>query len=410
MKNLQIIDSEIANLVVKEAKRQQDTLTLIASENYVPKEVMEAATGYLSNKYAEGYPGKRYYAGCEIVDLIEQLAIDRCKSLFNADYANVQPHAGSQANMAVYLALLKPGDTLLGMSLASGGHLTHGHNVNFSGTIYNSISYGVNKETECLEYDEIERLAHQHKPKVIVAGASAYARLIDFNKFAQIAKAVNAYLVADIAHIAGLVATSLHPSPVGIADCVTSTTHKTLRGPRGAFILANAQLGEIINKAIIPGSQGGPMMHTIASKAVAFQLAAQKDFKDYQVQVLANARALSEGLKQLGYRIVSQYTENHLFVLDLQSIGINGFEAEKALSNVGISSTRSCIPFDTQKPWLGSGIRFGTPAVTTRGMKEPQMQLLAELINEVLTQPDNLSVKKNVKEKVKSLCDQYPID
>lgn len=411
MNKLHNIDSQMADLLIREIRRQQETITLIASENYAPRVVFEAQEGALSNKYAEGYPNRRYYSGCEIIDLIEQLAIDRCKSLFKANHANVQPHAGSQANMAVYLALLKPGETLMGMSLSAGGHLTHGHNVNFSGNIYNTVQYGLDSETECLNYSQIEQLAHQYKPKVIIAGASAYSRLIDFNKFSQIAKDIGAYLVADIAHIAGLIATGLHPSPVDVADVITSTTHKTLRGPRGAFILSqNQQLCDKIDKSIIPGSQGGPMMHTIAAKAVAFKLASELDFLEYQKQVLKNSSVLSETLKHLGYRIVSQITENHMFIVDLQSKGINGYEAERLLNEVGICVTRSCIPFDKQKPWLGSGIRLGTPAVTTRGMKEVSMQLLAELINEVLTYSDNLEVIKIVKEKVKELCKEYPLE
>ncbi len=408
--NLSHTDPFLATLLDAEKERQKNTLTLIASENYASPAVMQAQASLLSNKYAEGYPGKRYYAGCTIADKVENLAIERCKKLFKADYANMQPHAGSQANMAVYHALIKPGDTILGMSLSSGGHLTHGHTVSFSGSLYNAVQYGVDKETELLNYNTIEQLAHTHKPKIIIAGASAYSRIIDFEKFANIAQSVGAYLLADIAHIAGLVATDLHPSPVGFADCITSTTHKTLRGPRGAFILAKSHLGESIDKALMPGLQGGPMMHTIAAKAAAFELALQPEFAIYQKQVLANAQALSKAFIARGYRIVSSGTENHLFTLDLTSKKVTGLQAEKILEVVGITTSRSTIPFDTQKPWIGSGIRLGTPAVTTRGMREIEMELLAEIIDSVLSAPEDANIQKKAAAKIKDLCIQYPLE
>ncbi len=403
-------DPLVAMLLESEKKRQQNTITLIASENYALGPVREAQASLLSNKYAEGYPGKRYYAGCSIADEIEMVAQERCKKLFKADYANMQPHAGSQANMAVYHALIKPGDTLLGMSLSSGGHLTHGHTVSFSGSFYNALQYGVDKETELIDYDQVEQLAERYKPKIIIAGASAYSQIVDFERFAKIAQTTGAYLVADIAHIAGLIATDLHPSPVGFADCITSTTHKTLRGPRGAFILARTEWGESIDKAVMPGLQGGPMMHTIAAKAVAFELALQPEFKVYQKQVLTNAQALSKAFISRGYRIVSGGTENHLFTLDLTSKKITGLEAEKLLESVGITISRSTIPFDTQKPWIGSGIRLGTPAVTTRGMKEADMEHLAEIIDLVLSFPKESSIHKKAAADITALCAKYPLE
>ena len=403
-------DPLVAMLLDSEKKRQQNTITLIASENYASGAVREAQASLLSNKYAEGYPGKRYYAGCSIADEIEMVAQERCKKLFKADYANMQPHAGSQANMAVYHALIKPGDTLLGMSLSSGGHLTHGHTVSFSGSLYNALQYGVDKETELIDYNQVEQLAEKYKPKIIIAGASAYSQIVDFERFAKIAQATGAYLVADIAHIAGLIATDLHPSPVGLADCITSTTHKTLRGPRGAFILARTEWADSLDKAVMPGLQGGPMMHTIAAKAVAFELALQPEFKLYQKQVLTNAQALSKAFISRGYRIVSGGTENHLFTLDLTSKKITGLEAEKCLESIGITTSRSTIPFDTQKPWIGSGIRLGTPAVTTRGMKEADMENLAEIIDLLLSFPKESSVHKKAAASVTALCAKYPLE
>lgn len=385
MNTLKQTDPIIHNLIEQETERINHTINLIASENYPSSAVKEAEGSVLTSKYAEGYPGKRYYAGCEIVDQVEQLAIERCKQLFNADHVNVQPHAGSQANMAVYFATLKPGDTLLGMSLSSGGHLTHGHHVNISGSYFKSVHYGVNKETELIDYASIENLAKEHKPKLIVVGASAYSRIIDFEHIGYIAHSHGALLLADIAHIAGLVAAGLHPNPFPHADFVTSTTHKTLRGPRGGLIMCKKELADIIDRAIIPGTQGGPFMHTIAAKAVAFHEALQPAFKMYQKQVIANAQAMARTFEQLGYRIVGGGTDNHLFIIDLRSKNITGLEAEKILAGAGITVSRSCIPFDTAKPWITSGIRIGTPAITTRGAQEHDVIEIAHHIDEILT-------------------------
>ena len=408
--NLQSTDSLIFDLIAAEKERQESTINLIASENYASAAVMEANASVLTNKYAEGYPGKRYYPGCAIVDQVEQVAIDRCKDLFNAQHANVQPHSGSQANMAVYFSMLKPGDTILGMSLSSGGHLTHGHDVNFSGMLFNSIQYTVDPKTELLDYDNIAQLAHKHKPKLIICGASAYSRIIDFERLATIAHSVGAYLLADIAHIAGLVAVGLHPTPVHCADFVTSTTHKTLRGPRGGIIMSLPQHAEKIDRAIIPGMQGGPLMNTIAAKAVAFHEAAQPSFTTYQKQILTNAKAMATIFDQLGYRIVSGGTDNHLFVIDLRSKNITGRAAEIALEKAGITVTRSCVPFDPEKPWIASGIRIGTPAVTTRGMQEKEMELIAHLIDDALTHHENETILKAIGIKAKNLCFEFPID
>ncbi|MGC2310873.1 MAG: serine hydroxymethyltransferase [Candidatus Babeliaceae bacterium] len=403
------VDPEISRLIEQETQREELEINLIASENYVPQALLQAVGSLLTNKYAEGYPGKRYYGGCEYVDKIETLAIERCKKLFNAEHANVQPHAGSQANMTVYAALLQPGDTIMGMSLAHGGHLTHGHSVNFSGMLYKSISYTVNRETELIDYDALERLAQEHKPKLIIAGASAYSRTIDFKRFAEIAHSVSAYFMADIAHIAGLIAAGLHPSPLDYADCVTSTTHKTLRGPRGGFIMCKNTYKEAIDRAIMPGLQGGPLMHIIAAKATAFQLASQPDFLLYQQQVISNAQALAHIFNELGYRLVTGGTDNHLFMLDLRAHNITGLQAEKTLEKAGISVSRSCIPFDSQKPWITSGIRLGTPAVTTRGMQEKEMHCIAQLIHEALKKHDNEASLKMIKEKAQQLGKEFPI-
>ena len=402
-------DQELFSIIKNEAQRQEETINLIASENYTSQQILQASASVLTNKYAEGYPGKRYYAGCTYIDQAELLAIERCKELFGAEHANVQPHAGSQANMAVYFAILQPGNTILGMSLAEGGHLTHGHPVNFSGKLYNVIHYKVNPETEMLDYDEIERLAYEHKPKLIIAGASAYSRIIDFQRFASIAQSVGALLMADIAHIAGLVAAKLHPSPIGYADFVTSTTHKTLRGPRGAIIMCNKEFGETIDKAIMPGMQGGPFMHAIAAKAVCFYEALQPEFVTYQQQVITNAQTMAKTLQELGYRIVAGGTDNHLFIVDLRSKSINGRTAEQLLETVGITVSRSCIPFDPEKPWLTSGIRIGTPAITTRGMGEDEMHEIAQLIDEVINKRDDESALKKIGEQVKELCKKFPI-
>lgn len=386
MNTLKQTDPIIQSLICQEESRIESTVNLIASENYPSQAVREAEGSVLTSKYAEGYPGKRYYAGCQIVDQVETIAIERCKQLFNAEHANVQPHAGCQANMAVYFAVLKPGDTILGMSLASGGHLTHGHPVNFSGTYFKSVQYGVDKDTELLDYDVIEAMAKEHKPKLIVVGASAYSRIIDFERMAQIAHTYGALLLADIAHIAGLIAAGLHPNPFPYADFVTSTTHKTLRGPRGGIIMCKKEYADLIDRAIIPGTQGGPFMHTIAAKAVAFHEALQAEFVAYQKQVITNAQAMATTFQQLGYRVVSGGTDNHLFILDLRSKNISGRDAELALQQAGITVSRSCIPFDPAKPWITSGIRIGTPAITTRGAKESDVIEVARRIDAIITQ------------------------
>ncbi len=408
--NLNITDSFMQQLIEQEQQRQENTINLIASENYVSSEVMQATSSVLTNKYAEGYPGKRYYPGCAVIDEVELLAIDRCKKLFGAQHANVQPHSGSQANMAVYFSLLQPGDTILGMSLSSGGHLTHGHGVNFSGMLFNSVQYTVDKETECLDYDAIELLAQQHKPKLIICGASAYSRIIDFQRLSRIAGSVNAYLMADIAHIAGLVAAGLHPSPISCADFVTSTTHKTLRGPRGGLIMSSPEHAAKIDRAIMPGMQGGPLMNTIAAKGVAFYEALQPSFITYQKQIIANAQAMAQELQSLGYKIVAGGTDNHLFVVDLRSKNITGLQAEVALEKAGITVTRSCIPFDPEKPWITSGIRIGTPAITTRGMLQDTARIIVHLIDDVIRHYDNDTVLSAIRTKVRGICFEFSID
>lgn len=403
------LDRVLAGIIENEAGRLESQVTLIASENYASPAVMQATGSVMTNKYAEGYPGKRYYAGCEWVDQAEMLAIARGKELFNAEHVNVQPHAGSQANLAVYFATLQAGDTILGMSLAEGGHLTHGHKVNFSGTLYNSVSYQVNRDTELLDYDAIAKLAQEHKPKLIIAGASAYSRTIDFERFAQIAKSVGAYLLADIAHIAGLVAVGLHPDAIKYADFVTSTTHKTLRGPRGGLIMCKEAHGSLIDRAIMPGTQGGPFMHSIAAKAAAFHEALQPEFKTYQEQVLTNARIMAQAFHDLGYRIVAGGTDNHLFILDLRSKNVTGRAAELALEKSGIVVSRSGIPFDTEKPWITSGIRIGTPAMTTRGMGKQEALMLVQLIDDVIKNHENEAMLKAINQKVVALCKQFPV-
>lgn len=384
MSSLKKTDPVIADLIEQEDNRIATTINLIASENYPSGAVREAQASVLTSKYAEGYPGKRYYAGCSVADKVEQLAIDRCKELFGAEHVNVQPHAGCQANMAVFYAVLKPGDTILGMSLAAGGHLTHGHPINFSGTYFNSVQYGVNKETELLDYDEIETLAQLHKPKLIIVGASAYSRAIDYARMRTIADTIGAYLLADIAHIAGLIAAKLHPSPIPHADFITSTTHKTLRGPRGGLIICKKEHAALIDKAIIPGTQGGPFMHTIAAKAVAFHEALTSSFVAYQQQTIKNAQAMAARFKELGYRIVTGGTDNHLFVVDLRAMGTTGHEAQELLEKNGIIVSKSCIPFDPAKPWITSGIRIGTPAITTQGADEVRVREIVNQIHEVL--------------------------
>ncbi|ADQ04445.1 Glycine hydroxymethyltransferase [Caldicellulosiruptor owensensis OL] len=399
-------DPEIAEAIKSELKRQQNKIELIASENFVSIAVMAAMGSPLTNKYAEGYPGKRYYGGCEYVDVVESIAIERAKKLFGAEHANVQPHSGAQANMAVYFAVLNPGDTILGMNLSHGGHLTHGSPVNFSGKLYNIVSYGVDPETETINYDEVLRLAKEHRPKLILAGASAYPRVIDFKKFREIADEVGAYLMVDMAHIAGLVAAGLHPSPVEYADFVTTTTHKTLRGPRGGLILCKEKYAKLIDKTIFPGIQGGPLEHVIAAKAVALKEAMTEEFKNYQVQILKNAKALSTRLMEKGFRLVSGGTDNHLMLVDLRNKGITGKDAEKILDEHNITCNKNAIPFDTQSPMVTSGIRLGTPAVTTRGFKEEDMVEVADIIYDALTNSDT---KENILSRVKALCDKHPL-
>lgn len=402
-------DAEIAQVIAHEADRQEQEINLIASENYASYAVMRATGSVLTNKYAEGYPGKRYYAGCAFVDQAETIAMERCQQLFGVEHVNVQPHAGSPANMAVYFAMLQPGDTIMGMSLAAGGHLTHGHNVNFSGKLFKSVQYHVNRETELLDYDEIKQLAVQHKPKLIMVGASAYSRFFDYARLSEIAKSVGAYLVADIAHVAGLIAAKVHPNPVPYADFITSTTHKTLRGPRGGLIMCKKEYADAIDRAIIPGLQGGPFMNVIAAKAVAFGEALHTSFKTYQEQVIANAKAMAQACSSLGYRIVSGGTDNHLFVIDLRPQKITGKIADAALEKAGIIVTRSCIPFDPEKPWITSGIRIGTPAITTRGMQEKQAIQIAHWIDEVIRHHDNDKKLAQIKADVLKLCKQFPI-
>ena len=410
LKNLDVVDTEIQEAINKELSRQRDKLEMIASENIVSKAVMQAQGSVLTNKYAEGYPGKRYYGGCEYVDVVEQLAIDRAKKLFGAEYANVQPHSGAQANTAVYFALLQPGDTILGMNLTDGGHLTHGSPVNISGKYFKIIPYGVDKETERIDYDELERLAKEHQPKLIVGGASAYSRIIDFERMAQIAKSVGAYLMIDMAHIAGLVAAGLHPSPVPYADVVTTTTHKTLRGPRGGLILCrDAEFGKQFNKAIFPGIQGGPLMHVIAAKAVAFKEALSDEFKVYQQQVLDNAKALADELVKKGFRIVSGGTDNHLMLVDLRSKNITGKEAQFLLDEIGITANRNTIPFEPLSPFVTSGIRLGTPALTTRGLKEDDIREVADIIADVIGNREDGAVIETAKAKVQAICKKFPL-
>ena len=408
--NLKTVDPEIQKAIDQELSRQREKLEMIASENIVSTAVMQAQGSILTNKYAEGYPGKRYYGGCEYVDIVEQLAIDRAKKLFGAEYANVQPHSGAQANTAVYFALLQPGDTILGMNLTDGGHLTHGSPVNISGKYFKIIPYGVDKETERIDYDELERLAKEHQPKLIVGGASAYSRIIDFERMAQIAKSVGAYFMVDMAHIAGLVAAGLHPSPVPYADVVTTTTHKTLRGPRGGLILCrDAEFGKQFNKAIFPGIQGGPLMHVIAAKAVAFKEALSDEFKVYQQQVLDNAKALADELVKKGFRIVSGGTDNHLMLVDLRSKNITGKEAQFLLDEIGITANRNTIPFEPLSPFVTSGIRLGTPALTTRGLKEEDIREVADIIADVIENREDSAVIEAAKAKIQAICKKFPL-
>lgn len=409
METLAQFDPEIFAAIQKETARQEYSLEFIASENFVSESVLEAQGSVLTNKYAEGYPGKRYYGGCEFVDIAEDLAIDRAKALFGAEHANVQPHSGSQANMAVYFATCQPGDTILGMNLAHGGHLTHGSPVNFSGQLYNVVPYGVKKETGIIDYDEVETLALKHKPKLIIVGASAYPRTLDFAAFRQIADKAGAPVMVDMAHIAGLVAGGAHPNPVPYAEYVTTTTHKTLRGPRGGMILCREEFAKTVNSKIFPGSQGGPLMHVIAAKAVAFREAQSKNFTTYAHQVVANAKALAQGLLEQGFSLVSGGTDNHLVLVDLSNTEITGKVAEKTLEDAGITVNKNAIPFDTRSPFVTSGFRIGTPATTTRGLKEEQMQQVASWVRRALDNIDNATALGNIRAEVKDLCRQYPL-
>jgi glycine hydroxymethyltransferase len=402
-------DPEIAAAIRDERHRQNSGLELIASENFVSQAVLDAAGSVLTNKYAEGYPGKRYYGGCEFVDVAESLAIARAKELFGADHANVQPHSGAQANMSVYFTLLKPGDTVLGMNLAHGGHLTHGHPLNFSGKLYTIVPYGVRQDDERIDYEEFERLAHEHKPKMIMVGASAYPRVFDFERIGKIGRDVGAPVVTDMAHIAGLVAAKVHPSPVPHSDFVTTTTHKTLRGPRGGMVLCRAQYAKDLDRALFPGVQGGPLMHIIAAKAVCFKEAMEPGFVEYQRQIVANAQRLARGLSAAGFRLVSGGTDNHLMLVDVFSKGLTGKVAEAALGKAGITVNKNAIPFDKNPPMVASGIRVGTPAVTSRGMREPEMDLIAEYISRALASPENDGVLGSIKVEVEGLCRKFPL-
>jgi glycine hydroxymethyltransferase len=409
MSFLKRADPDIYGAIRGESKREQDQIILIASENYASRAVLEAQGSLLTNKYAEGYPGKRYYGGCEFVDVAETLAIERAKALFGAEHVNVQPHSGTQANMAVYLAMLKPGDVILSMSLAHGGHLSHGHPVNFSGTIYRPVFYGVNRETGWIDYDEVARLAKEHRPKLLVVGASAYPRIFDFKRLREIADSCGAWLMADIAHIAGLVAAGLHPSPVPLADFVTTTTQKTLRGPRGGMVMCRTAYAKAIDRAVFPGIQGGPLMHVIAAKAVAFKEAIGPKFAAYQRQIVTNAKAMAERLMKSGYQLVSGGTDNHLMLVDLTNKGLTGKEAEAVLGRVGITVNKNAVPFDPLPPAVSSGVRLGTPAVTSRGMKEREMKKIAEMIDAVLSNRsgDEKTIRE-VSKQVKALCRRFP--
>ncbi len=409
VKKLFETDPEIFAAITKETERQHANLELIASENFCSEAVLAALGSVLTNKYAEGYPKKRYYGGCRYVDIAEELAIQRAKKLFNCDHANVQPHSGTQANIAAYLTLANPGDTIMGLSLTHGGHLSHGHPINFSGRYFKVVHYTVDPDTEMLDYAAIRKLALEHNPRVIVSGASAYPRIIHFDKFQEICDEVGAAQLADIAHIAGPVAAGLHPSPVPYADIVTTTTHKTLRGPRGAIIMCKAKYAEELDKVVFPGTQGGPLEHCIAAKAVAFQEALTPEFKEYQRQTLANARALAEGLERKGFRLCTGGTDNHLILVDLRPKNIKGRDAERLLGKVGITVNRNTIPFDPEKPFIASGIRLGTPALTTRGMKEPEMEKIAELIDRTIAAGDDETKLEQIKSEVKELVESFPL-
>ena len=409
MEALKKFDPEIYEAIVKEIERERNKIVLIASENYARREVLEAQGSVFTNKYAEGYPEKRYYGGCEYADIVESLAIKRARELFGAEHVNVQPHSGTQANMAVYFSFLKPGDKILGMSLSHGGHLSHGASVNFSGIFYKTFFYGVDKNTGLIDYDEVRKLAKKHKPKMILAGASAYSRIIDFKALSDIAREVKAYLLADIAHIAGLIAAGLHPSPVPYADFVTATTHKTLKGPRGGIILCKAEYAKAIDKMVFPGIQGGPLVHIIAAKAVALKEAASKKFKDYQIQVVKNAKEMAGALMNKGFKIISDGTDIHLMLVDLSNKSITGKEAETILDLAGITLNKNSIPYDDKPPVVTSGIRVGTPMVTARKMKEPEMVIIADLISQVINNLNESTVIERVMEKVKGLCKKFPI-
>ncbi len=408
-RGLKRADPEVARAIEAEIEREKSTIVLIASENYASRAVMEATASVMTNKYAEGYPKKRYYGGCDYVDIVERLAIERARKLFGSEYANVQPHSGSQANMAVYFSFLKPGDTILGMDLSHGGHLTHGSPANFSGNLFRVVPYGLHEKTRLIDYDRVEDLAKKHKPKMIVAGASAYPRVIDFHKFREIATRVGAYFMADIAHIAGLVVAELHPSPVSEADFITSTTHKTLRGPRGGLILSEEKHSPLLDKGLFPGIQGGPLMHIIAAKAVCFGEALQPEFRHYQQQVVRNAAVLAGELASQGFDLISGGTDNHLILIDLSARGVSGLDAERALGAAGLIVNKNVVPSDPRGPRVTSGLRIGTPAVTTRGMKEEEMKLIAALIRKVLDYAGQDSVHRQVRQEVSDLCRRFPI-
>lgn len=407
--NLKRVDPEVYSSLQQEKKREREKIVLIASENYVSNAVLEAQGSIFTNKYAEGYPGRRYYGGCEFADEVETLAIKRARELFGAEHVNMQPHSGSQANMAVYFSFLKPGDTILGMNLKQGGHLSHGASVNFSGLIFKSVSYGLDRNTGYIDYDEVRRTALEHKPQMIVAGASAYSRILDFKAFSDIAKEAGTFFLADIAHIAGLIATGLHPSPIPFADFITTTTHKTLRGPRGGMIMCKAEYGKAIDKMIFPGIQGGPLVHVIAAKAVALKEALGSDFRTYQEQVLKNAKRLAQELIKKGFRIVSGGTDNHLMLVDLSDSHITGKEAEEALDRAGITVNKNAVPYDSRPPAVTSGIRLGTPCVTTRGMGEEEMAEIADIIGKTLKNSRDPNEMQHLAHRVKTLCDRFPI-
>jgi glycine hydroxymethyltransferase len=408
-RSLAEVDPQIADAIALETRRQNDTLELIASENHVSRAVLTAMGSVFTNKYAEGYPGKRYYGGCGPTDIVESIAIERAKKLFGAEHANVQPHSGSQANMSVYFAMLKPGDTIMGMDLSHGGHLTHGHPLSYSGRDFKVVAYHVRKEDELIDYDEMQKLAEAEKPRMIICGASAYSRIIDFKRIREIADSAGALMMADIAHIAGLVVTGNHPSPVPYADFVTTTTHKTLRGPRAGLVLCKEQYAKDLDRSVFPGVQGGPLVHIVAAKAVAFQEALSPEFKEYQTQIVRNAKALAQAVGENGFRIVSGGTDNHLFMTDVFSKGITGKDGQNYLEVANITVNKNTIPFDTQKPMVASGLRIGTPAVTTRGLREPEMKTIANLIARVLDAKGDAAVTAEVKSGVKQLCDRFPI-